>query len=296
MSAKNGVHSNVITTLETIDPTIASKYLEENLEENRQVRAAWVRQLASCITRGEWRVTHQGIAFDENGKLVDGQHRLMAICQAGKAVKLHVTRGLDPKVYRFLDCGQKRTPADRLRLCSDQRTNKQAVALVTAYMRCTDGSIAKNGMSISLMENVFLEQADAIDKVATIFRNRIVGLTRADAGAAIACYMSIHAEEGIDFLMKYTLGENLEAGDPAHKLRTFFLTRTSSVLPHEGYWKTIWATKMHHAGRKVAAIMADTEDWRGNMYNKLAWERARKHEKGVDTRTENRISRELAQR
>lgn len=293
MKNNNGVHKDVQTALETVTPDIAAAYLEKNLEDNRRVRQSWVRQLSEAITRGEWRVTHQGIAFNTDGDLIDGQHRLMAVCQAGKAVKMQVTRGLDPKVYRFLDCGQKRTHADRLKLCSDPRTNRQAVALVVAYITSTAPA---GSPPISLIENVFLEQADAIDKVATVFRNRIVGLTRADVGAAIACYMSAHPEQGEEFLKHYTLGEELERGDPALKLRTLFLTNTGRIRTHEAYWKTIWCTKMHHEARKVASVLAETEDWRGNIYNKLAWERARAQKAASETKTVSRVARELAQK
>ena len=40
--------------------------------------------------------THQGIAFDENGVLQDGQHRLCAIVSANKPVDMMVTSGLSP--------------------------------------------------------------------------------------------------------------------------------------------------------------------------------------------------------
>jgi len=36
------------------------------------------RGFAEAMRRGEWMVTHQGIAFDTQGVLVDGQHRLAA--------------------------------------------------------------------------------------------------------------------------------------------------------------------------------------------------------------------------
>ena len=44
--------------------------------------ARWVERLTDTLRDGEFRTTHQGIAFDERGQLVDGQNRLSAIVEA----------------------------------------------------------------------------------------------------------------------------------------------------------------------------------------------------------------------
>jgi len=64
--------------------------------------------------RGEWIVTHQGIAFDENGLLVDGQHRLLAIIDSGRAVDCMVTRNLSTSVFSVTDGGIARSLKDRI--------------------------------------------------------------------------------------------------------------------------------------------------------------------------------------
>jgi hypothetical protein len=50
-------------------------------QKNRPRRETHVKALHQAMMRGEWRKTHQGIAFDEDGNLIDGQHRLMALAQ-----------------------------------------------------------------------------------------------------------------------------------------------------------------------------------------------------------------------
>jgi hypothetical protein len=47
-----------------------------------------VRDFAEAMRRGDWRLTHQGIAFDASGALVDGQHRLAAIVEADVPVEI----------------------------------------------------------------------------------------------------------------------------------------------------------------------------------------------------------------
>ena len=59
-------------------------------------------------------VTHQGIAFDVNGVLVDGQHRLAAVIEADVPVELTVFTEVGEGTFDVLDTGKRRTAADVL--------------------------------------------------------------------------------------------------------------------------------------------------------------------------------------
>lgn len=82
---------------------------------NRTLRVGYVRDLAAMIREGEWRATHQGVAFDCEGRFIDGQHRAHAIIEAGMHVSIMVTRGLPVEAFEVLDRGIVRTNADALR-------------------------------------------------------------------------------------------------------------------------------------------------------------------------------------
>jgi len=100
---------------EVIDKALASKYLEKN-EDNRRTRKWYASALSSAMQRGEWITTHQGIAFDETGRLIDGQHRLEAIVNSDLKIKMLVARGLSEKAFSVLDSGMKRTIADQTKM------------------------------------------------------------------------------------------------------------------------------------------------------------------------------------
>lgn len=97
------------TTL--ITPAIALHILTRN-HCNRAVRKSWVTQLAGRIKRGEWKLTHQGIALSKDNILLDGQHRLLAIVEANTSLSLMVTTDMDDDVFGTLDDGAKRNLAD----------------------------------------------------------------------------------------------------------------------------------------------------------------------------------------
>ena len=73
-----------------------------------------VQKYVRLIQAGDFYLTHQGVAFDEEGRLHDGQHRLAAIVAANTLVSMLVTRGLSEAGALGLDDGRKRTDAHAL--------------------------------------------------------------------------------------------------------------------------------------------------------------------------------------
>jgi len=102
-----------VSLVEMIDSERASEYLTFNTS-NRNVSEAWVAELAQTISAGRRVLTHQGIAFDTNGRLVDGQHTLLAIIKSGRPTPVMVTRNVPPEAFDVIDSGRKRTVGDIL--------------------------------------------------------------------------------------------------------------------------------------------------------------------------------------
>jgi hypothetical protein len=98
-------------TLETITPAKAVAYLE-TMDGNRVVRQPKVDYWTAQMRAGLWRTTHQGIAFDVYGHLVDGQHRLWGVVESGVTVKMMVARGLEAEDVAAIDNGLVRDYSD----------------------------------------------------------------------------------------------------------------------------------------------------------------------------------------
>jgi hypothetical protein len=99
--------------VQTITPRKAAEYLDRNTT-NRPLSKRTVREFADAMRRGEWRVTHQGIAFDVHGVLVDGQHRLAAIVEADIPIDVTVFTDVAEGAFDVLDTGRRRHAADVL--------------------------------------------------------------------------------------------------------------------------------------------------------------------------------------
>jgi hypothetical protein len=102
-------------TMMRVTPLTAAEWLKRNIA-NRPLSEPQVAQLVRDIVAGYWRTTHQGIAFDYNGNLIDGQHRLEAITRSGIACDVYVATGHEPEDRVYVDIGKKRSPVDAFQL------------------------------------------------------------------------------------------------------------------------------------------------------------------------------------
>ena len=107
--------AKIRTTYMDVGPDIAARWLEGNVR-NRPIDQKHVDCLAQEMLAGRWYTTHQGIAFDANGTLIDGQHRLWAVLQSGCTVVLAVSSGLPVECIDTIDGMKARSTVDRMTL------------------------------------------------------------------------------------------------------------------------------------------------------------------------------------
>ena len=97
---------------ETVTPIQAALILEAN-SHNRRLSNAQFDLIMGILMRGEWKRTHQGIAFYENGDLMDGQHRLGGCVLSGIPLSpIMISGGYGKDDNDAIDAGAKRTAAD----------------------------------------------------------------------------------------------------------------------------------------------------------------------------------------
>lgn len=71
-----------------------------------------VVHFARLIKTGQFHYTHQGIAIDTDGNLIDGQHRLHAIVETGTYATMQVSTGVSNHAWHAIDIGAKRRISD----------------------------------------------------------------------------------------------------------------------------------------------------------------------------------------
>lgn len=133
------------TMIESITPTLAKAYLEKNTN-NRPLNLSHVKYLAASMSNGQWRITHESIAFDRDDKLIDGQHRLSAVVSSGATVQISVTRGCDSSTFAVINDGQRRSASDALSIAGEKNAVRLA-AIVAVAIRGAETSSNKRAVS-----------------------------------------------------------------------------------------------------------------------------------------------------
>ena len=272
------------TAIETIDPKRAKEYLKSNTE-NRRVRQAWVERLAGMITRGEWFLTHQGIAFSHDGRLIDGQHRLLAIVEANKPAQMMVARDIEEKAYRHIDGGAPRSVADRNRFVEDQGLNRKIAALVNIRAKIVRIGGGENP-TIDQLDDEFLAFSDAYIAVGKHWMHTVARITRSEIGAALVSYAAEHKKKADMFARQLVTGADLHEGHPVLLLREALLggrcgENNSAVY---SYFKAIGSMRLHEGDKVARNILPASEDFQGNPYTSLNYERSSRADKAAETR------------
>lgn len=131
-----GIHMKV--TVEVITPQLAAEMLNGNTR-NRKLRQSVVDRYAAEMKAGRWLETHQGIAINCDGTLLDGQHRLAAIAQSGISQKMVVTRGVPSASQIAMDDHAKRSPSDSISLDRGVAVTAMTVAIARGVGRSSTG-------------------------------------------------------------------------------------------------------------------------------------------------------------
>lgn len=125
---KIDIKKTLISEIELITPLIAEQYLETN-QNNRKLNKKMVAEYAQQIKSGEWLQNGESIKFSEEGKLLDGQHRLQAIILSETPCEVLVIRGLKKESFKTIDTGKRRSRSDVLYMAGYQNVNTLAGAL-----------------------------------------------------------------------------------------------------------------------------------------------------------------------
>ena len=121
-----------------ITPEIATDLLKGNTN-NRGLSRSRVKSFAKQISQGKWRKTGQGISVAANGRLLDGQTRLHAVVQSGKAATMVISWNCDEDSFAVFDTGRARNATDVLKIAGCE----QHQGIISAGLR----------LAIPLIEN-----------------------------------------------------------------------------------------------------------------------------------------------
>lgn len=154
-----------------ITPKLAQQMLSYNIN-NRPVSQGTVSHYSRQMKSGDWHYTRVPIIFSASGRILDGQHRLMAIVDSGATITADVAFGAPDEAFAFVDIGKKRTGGDVFAINGVK--NHNAMAAITRFLASyVDGfSLANNGGGTYTPDELYQFYAgnpDVADGMATYF-------------------------------------------------------------------------------------------------------------------------------
>jgi len=210
-------------------PEWAKELLQKN-NQNRSPRAALIIKLRGDIRRGKWHFTHQPIAVDGNGCLIDGQHRLMAISQEGISVPLMLATDCDSETMIAVDTGNARTVCDVLKISGMKNASAKsstAKLYLSYYDHPTVIWNGRNAYSNQII-NEKIQEFERFDEVFLMAKRYYYNFKQLNV-SAICCFILLAIdhnytiEEVNAFFHKLSTGLGIEIGEAIHAYRQYLI-------------------------------------------------------------------------
>lgn len=220
-----------------ITPNKAEQMLRSNTA-NRPLSKPVVRSFAEAMRRGAWKVTHQGIAFDTRGELVDGQHRLAAVIESDQTVEMTVFTDVPADTFDVLDTGKRRNAADALAIEGEKSTVVLAsmLRIVWLYEHRSEGTWSGRAAQVSNQQilDTLAQHPGIRDFLALGERiGTEAGMIKTAAGTASYLVDRANPTAGLDpWFDGITEGAGLVKADPRLRFRNTMLRMAREQAGH----------------------------------------------------------------
>lgn len=205
-----------------ITPSMAKRWLATQVR-NRTLNQQKVAEYARDMAAGRWDLNGETIKFDTHDHLIDGQHRLAAVVQAGATVESVVVWGLVPETQDTVDIGKVRAVGDTLMLHGHRHgTTAGSVARVKlAYDRHPDKGWWPKGMLYSTRTEVaqYAETPEVLYAAGLAVHWSGVLAPASVRGAAFLIFQELDHEQARTFMDLAHSGSDLVQGHPLLALR-----------------------------------------------------------------------------
>lgn len=254
--------------IELVTPELAGDLLATNFANNRTLRQPRVDSYAKQMESGHWTIAESAICFDQQGRLVNGQHRLTACIQANVPFLSVFMFGIDQAGILNLDTGYGRSMGQSLHILGiSSATNIASIAEYISRWNARKTTAPHNQSGGSLMTRTeraaFVTENEADLREAFAWGMSVYRVTTANRTSASLCYLLFKEvggkEQAEEFFTRLVEGTMLEEGSPILLLLKRLSTSGSSrkrsqYNPWEQVYITIKAWNMWRTGRYAKTL------------------------------------------
>jgi len=211
-----------------ITPEMASQLLENNTNNRPPIKGR-VRALSKEIKKGRWKYNGETIKISEDGRLLDGQHRLMAVVATQMPIESELITGIADDVFYTIDVGAVRTNAHNLATIGVKNYTNIGTAINNLNLIClmNHRSLGASRLSKSEVMDFYRKNKELLSFGDSVHCSK--KLLTPSITITIASYLSLfnNKEIIIDFFEKISKGVSPDEYPSIHLLREFLLTNQS---------------------------------------------------------------------
>ena len=220
--------------IKTFTPKNAQNILDAAIKSgciNRKINMNKVDRYVQAMKNGEWKQNGQPITFDENGILMDGQHRLKACVLANIPMTVMVHENVERSTFDTFDCGVPRTARQVVEMAGGKKYATQVASIIHGVHDLR--SIGHTAMNSSNMTNTqvndeYVANAELYDNVAQ-YASKCVVESKCAAPkliGTVAYYLIKDRKQPIEEVETFITGiTSIESSDNAYinKLRRWLM-------------------------------------------------------------------------
>lgn len=262
-----------------VTPEVAQSLLSKNTN-NRRVSKTKLAQYIDAMQRGQWRFNGDTIRISDTDRLLDGQHRLMAIATTGITQPMLLITGLQDQSFTTIDIGKTRSAADCISLIGVNNPvaiaalarkiiiwNKDRSQVLRNSKKVGGGSSSYGFVAPS--NDDILDFVDANDlseyvQKGSLFSSKFSGLTAGEYSFLYYIFANKNQDDAEEFFRLFTTGLASSPRNPVLYVRNKIIDGMSSNMQFTGRVKFItivkaWNHLRKHEERKVIRVAMDEE-------------------------------------
>ena len=260
---------NIKSEIKTITPAIAREMVKTNIGHNRTASQSHVTHLAQQMRAGQWMLNGAAIIIDEQGNVIDGQHRLLAVIKSSCAIASLVISGVESDSFMTIDTGKKRSPGNILQI-SGIKNGTVAASAVTGVINYRRAMTSNGGDGGSLNSYIRGSTQDLVaeyntnpDVYAAAIKvgGKLKKICRPSVSStlyALAVLEAGHPMDRVDlFWAKMLDGSNLTKNDPILLFRNRLIDNRNSKAKlnlADQLMIGIKAWNAHISGKSIALL------------------------------------------
>lgn len=247
---------------ELITPQRARVLLDANAENNRNPKTSKIPAYARDMVTGNWHAdTGETIKVSVDGRVLDGQNRLLAVIMAATPIYFDVAYDVPTSAMQVIDTGASRTAGDVLRIAG--AADRMRAASIVRWSIMWDAKIfvgkggGLNPTTSEISARYLAERAayDAASKRATDCQTRGLG-TGSPSGVAHYLFWRIDQEQTHQFYDQYVSGANLPNKSAVLALRNRMArVRTDRINRSEQLALFVRAWNAFRAGKALESMI-----------------------------------------